>query len=262
MNNTNTSKTSSKKIFIYGLTGRMGREISALIEEVPEFTLVGGTSKSSPQSLVPCDVILDFSHPDALKDNLAEAVALRVPILVGTTGLTATHRELMEEASEEIPVMVAPNTSLGIAVLKNLVLKAASQLDQSYDIEIFEAHHRHKVDAPSGTALDLGKAAEYGRMVNSDDILEWKQPGKSVNLPLDRQGARPVGPIGYAVQRGGGIIGDHSVRFISDEEVIELSHRSLSRRLLARGALRAATWLVDNSHGQPGYYTMDDILGE
>lgn len=257
-----TLNTPPKKIFIYGLTGRMGQEISALINELPEFMLVGGASKSAPQTLLSCDVILDFSHPDALKANLAEAVDAQVPILVGTTGLTAVHRELMEESSEEIPVMYAPNTSLGIAVLKNLVMKAASQLDQHYDIEIFEAHHRHKADAPSGTALELGKAAEYGRMVNSDEILEWRRPGKSVNLPMDRKGARPVGPIGYAVQRGGGIIGDHSVRFISDEEVVELSHRSLSRRLLARGALRAASWLVDNSHGHPGYYTMDDILGD
>ncbi len=253
--------TPQKKIFIYGLSGRMGKEISSLIEEGGIFTLVGGASNSVPQPFLPCDVVLDFSHPDALEVNLSEAIAAQTPIMVGTTGLADVHQKLLEKASEIIPVMVAPNTSLGIAVLKNLVLKAASQLDQSYDIEIFEAHHRHKVDAPSGTALELGKAAEYGRMVNSDDILEWKQPGKSVDLPLDRKGPRPAGPIGYAVQRGGGIIGDHSVRFISDEEVIELTHRSLSRRLLARGALRAAAWLVDNSHGQPGYYTMDDILG-
>lgn len=238
------------KIFIYGITGRMGQEISALIDIMPEYELVGGTSRSTQNALMTCDVALDFSHPASLKANIDEVVAARVPILIGTTGLDDAQTKLCETASKKIPLLYAPNTSLGIAVLKNLVTTAASQLDQSYDIEIFETHHRYKVDAPSGTALSLGESAKKGR-AHSIGSIE--------NLPLERQGGRPLGDIGYAVHRGGGVAGDHAVRFIGDEEIIELSHRSLSRRLLARGALTAAKWLSERAM-EPGFYRMDDVV--
>ena len=241
------------KVFIYGLTGRMGQEISALVSQMPEFELVGGSSLSKPCPLAPCDVVLDFSHPGTLKKNLEEVVTSGTAILVGTTGFTEEEVDLCKDASKKIQVLYAPNTSLGITVLKNLVMKAAAQLDQSYDIEIFETHHREKIDAPSGTALKLGEAAKEGR-------VSWGATGISVNLPLDRQGKRPVASIGYAVHRGGGISGDHAVRFIGDEEVIELSHRSLSRKLFARGALTAAKWLAEQAKDKPGFYGMDDIL--
>lgn len=238
------------KIFIYGITGRMGQEISALIDIMPEYESVGGTSRSAQNALMACDVALDFSHPASLKTNLDEVITARTPILIGTTGLDEAQSKLCEAASNEIPLLYAPNTSLGIAVLKNLVTTAASQLDQNYDIEIFETHHRHKIDAPSGTALSLGESAKKGR-THSIGSIE--------NLPVERQGQRPVGDIGYAVHRGGGVTGDHAVRFIGDEEIIELSHRSLSRRLLARGALTAAKWLAGHAK-EPGFYRMDDVV--
>lgn len=242
------------RVFIYGISGRMGQEISDLTSRSPNFDLVGGTCQTNLYPLLPCDVALDFSHPRALKSNLEEAIAAGIPILVGTTGLMAEEFGLCKDASKKIPVLYAANTSLGITVLKNLVMTAAGQLDQSYDIEIFETHHRQKIDAPSGTALKLGEAARDGRAHSQIT------PGDAANSSLDRQGERPVGSIGYAVHRGGGVTGDHVVRFIGDEEIIELSHRSLSRRLFAQGALMAAKWLAEHAKDKPGLYSMDDIL--
>lgn len=235
-------------IFLYGLTGKMGQEIAALVVEDPSFRVVGGSSRTSPSPLLPCAVAIDFSSPASLKFNLQEAIEHRIPILVGTTGLTEEHFSLLQMASQQIPILQTANTSIGITVLNELVKKAAQLLNDTYDIEIVEAHHRHKVDAPSGTAFFLGNAAALGR-----DIPSW---GDS-NLSLDRKGLREKGSIGFSVQRGGGVFGEHTVRFMGDEEVVELSHRSLSRKLFARGALQAAQWLIR----QPaGLYSMNHVL--
>lgn len=241
--------SSPTRIFIYGLSGKMGKEIASLITATPTLDLVGGSSRSTPSPLRPCDIAIDFSTPENLHKVLQEATALKVPLLIGTTGLTSSQKKFIQEASKTIPILLAPNTSFGITLLQDLVERAAAQLDLSYDIEIFETHHRQKIDAPSGTALCLGESAETGRQ---------NQPE---HLPLDRNGEkRSPGAIGYAVHRGGSVPGDHSVRFIGDEEIIELSHRSLSRSLFARGALKAALWLNGKNSRPPSLYTMKDIL--
>lgn len=237
----------SFKLFLYGLSGKMGKEITSLIEESSTFSLVGGNSSRTPSPLLPCNVAIDFSLPEALQKHLDEVLALQVPILIGTTGLSAEDEAAIKRASQTIPILKASNTSIGIALLSHLVKKAAQSLDESYDIEIFETHHRQKIDSPSGTAITLASAAAEGRNLDLAASL----------LPPDRKGLRPVGNIGYAVHRGGGVFGEHSVRFIGDEEVIELNHRSLSRRLFARGALQAARWLILQ---KPGLYEMRDMF--
>jgi 4-hydroxy-tetrahydrodipicolinate reductase len=155
---------------------------------------------------------------------------------------------LFSSAATKIPLVVSSNMSIGIALLTSFVEKSASFLNESYDIEIAEIHHRHKKDAPSGTALTLGHAAARGRgkMLNE------------VQCDPNRLGERVPGSIGFAVQRGGTVVGDHSIRFIGDEEMLELSHRGLSRAVYARGALRAAEWV---SKQKPGLYSMADVLG-
>lgn len=235
-------------IFLYGLTGKMGREISALAAEDSSFRVVGGSSRTSPSPLLPCAVAIDFSSPTSLNANLKEAIEHHIPLLVGTTGLTEEHFSHLEIASKQIPILQTANTSIGITVLNELVNKAAQLLNDTYDIEIVEAHHRHKVDAPSGTALSFGKAAALGR---------GKSPSNDANLSLDRKGLREKGSIGFSVQRGGGVFGEHTIRFMGDEEVVELTHRCLSRKLFARGALQAAQWL---SHQPPGLYSMNHVL--
>lgn len=235
------------KIFVYGLTGKMGKEIKDLVSLNPTLEICG-TSRSAPHVLSSCHVAVDFSHPHALETTLNEAVRQGTPLLIGTTGLSADHEKLIKLTSKRIPIFYTANTSLGIAVLNRLVRIAAQLLDDAYDIEIFETHHRYKVDAPSGTAITLGKSAALGRGIDFQEIF----------LNPDRSGARAQGTFGFSVQRGGGACGEHKIRFMGDEEVLELSHTSYSRRLLARGALKAALWVKDQ---KPGLYTMEDMLG-
>ena len=193
------------------------------------------------------EVLIDFSAPPALAGNLGAARAAGIPLLIGTTGLDADHHALIDAAAAEIPVLQTGNTSLGVTLLARLVREAAARLGPDWDIEIVEMHHRMKADAPSGTALLLGEAAAAGRGAALD------------TLRADRHdGPRCEGAIGFASLSGGNFAGEHRVILAGEQERLTLSHSAENRAIFARGAVRAAVWLI----GQPpGRYTMDDVLG-
>ena len=194
------------------------------------------------------DVLVDFSAPAALQASLDRAVSANVPILIGTTGLDDLAEPRIAAAAEQVAVLRAANTSLGIALLAELTERAAKVLGEDWDIEIAETHHRMKADAPSGTALMLGEAAARGR-------------GTPLDAERGRDGTglkRAPGAIGFASLRGGTVAGDHDVLFLGAEERLVLSHRAENRTIFARGALAAARFLV----GQPaGLYSMRDVVG-
>jgi len=222
-------------IGIFGGGGRMGRAIADAVAGRDDIRVV----EDRP------DIFVDFSAPEALPQHLDAAVAAGKPILIGTTGLTGDHQRLIDEVSAHIAVLQAANTSLGVTLLARLVREAAARLGEGWDIEILEMHHRHKVDAPSGTSLLLGRAAAEGRGIALEPVIE-------------RAGGRRSGEIGFAVMRGGSVAGDHHIVFAGDGERIELGHRAESRAIFAQGAVRAALWLA----GKPaGRYAMDDVLG-
>ncbi len=236
---------------IYGSQGRMGQAIVGELANLGARHAGGADVRDDPAVLAAtADVLVDFSTPVALAAHLAAARAHRTPIVIGTTGLSQEHHALIDDAASEIAVLQTGNTSLGVTLLAQLVREAAARLDIDWDIEIVEMHHRHKVDAPSGTALLLGAAAADGRGATLGDI--------SVNDRAGVTGARSEGTIGFASLRGGSVIGDHSVVLASEGERIELTHRADSRAIFARGAVRAALWLA----GRPaGRYTMGEVLG-
>ena len=195
------------------------------------------------------DIFIDFSAPEGLEAHLQTALAAERPLVIGTTGLTADHHAMIDEVARSIPVLQAANMSLGVNVLAHLVRQAAARLGEDWDIEITEMHHRHKVDAPSGTALLLGQAAAEGRRVVLDDVSDRGRDGIA--------GPRAPGHIGFAALRGGSVAGDHQLIFATDGERIELGHRAESRAIFARGAIEAALWLL----GKPsGRYSMADML--
>jgi 4-hydroxy-tetrahydrodipicolinate reductase len=227
-------------ITIFGASGRMGRAIAEIAAEREDVTIVG----EEP------DVFVDFSAPAALAGNLAEAEEAGRPIVIGTTGLEAEHQRLINDASARIAVLQAANTSLGVNLLAHLVREAAARLGPDWDIEIVEMHHRHKADAPSGTALLLGRAAAEARGVSLDEVSDRGRDGIT--------GPRATGRIGLAALRGGSVAGEHQVIFAGEGERLELGHRAESREIFARGAVQAALWLQDKSAGR---YTMADVLG-
>lgn len=239
------------KIGIIGSKGRMGAALVAAITDAGH-AHAGGIDKGDDVVgfAATCDVLVDFSAPAALEDNLDAAVGAGVPILIGTTGLEERHHFLIDDAARDIAVLQTGNTSLGVTLLAHLVREAAARLGPDWDIEIAEMHHRMKVDAPSGTALLLGQAAAAGRGVELAAVSERGRDGMT--------GGRAEGAIGFASLRGGTVAGDHSVLFAGDEEVVTLSHRAENRMIFARGAVKAAAWLIDQS---PGRYTMGDVLG-
>ncbi|MBY0302796.1 MULTISPECIES: 4-hydroxy-tetrahydrodipicolinate reductase [Sphingomonas] len=238
-------------IGIYGSNGRMGRAI-ATIAEGEGATVAGGVDAGGdPFPLAQtADVLVDFSTPAALESHLAAAVAARTPIVIGTTGLMPTHHALIEQAADDIAVLQTGNTSLGITLLNILVREAAARLGADWDIEIAEMHHRHKVDAPSGTALLLGEAAAAGRGTRLAEVRVDSRAGLV--------GARSEGTIGFASLRGGSVVGDHQVIFAGEGERIEIGHRGEDRTIFARGALKAALWLAGRA---PGRYAMAEVLG-
>ena len=195
-------------------------------------------------------VLVDFSAPGALEGNLDAAVAAGVPIVVGTTGLEERHHFLCDAAADAVAVLQTGNTSLGVTLLAHLVREAASRLGEDWDIEIVETHHRMKVDAPSGTALLLGEAAAKGRAVSLAEEAVRGRDGIT--------GARKAGTIGFASLRGGTVAGDHTVHFLADNERLSLSHLAENRAIFARGAVRAAEWLIGRAAGR---YTMPEVLG-
>lgn len=233
---------------ILGSTGRMGQAILAALEVNPRCRLsIAGTRLNATEVFQSSDVVIDFTTPDALISHAGFSHRFRKPLVIGTTGLTAEHDARLQETAKTVPLVVSPNMSIAVTLLASLAHQAAEILDESYDIEISELHHRHKKDAPSGTALMLGTAVSQGK----GKLLA------ALCSPDDRQGPRPSGVIGFSSQRGGSVVGDHVVRFIGDEDMIELSHRGFSKNLYAKGALRAAEWVVTQ---KPGLYSMADVL--
>ncbi|MFL6599987.1 MAG: 4-hydroxy-tetrahydrodipicolinate reductase [Steroidobacteraceae bacterium] len=258
---------------IIGVSGRMGRELVRAACNNPDLSVAAAVaSAASPAigkdageladintigvrvtndlaaALSAADVAIDFSAPSATQSNLTACRLARKPLLIGTTGFAADLSAAFEAAATDIPVLVAPNTSLAVTLLIELVRQAARALPAQFDIEIVEAHHRMKRDAPSGTALALGKAAAEGRNQTFDKSAATVRTGGT---------ARQDGEIGYAVVRGGDIVGEHAVLFAGIGESLTLSHRASDRAVFARGALQAAAWLVAQP---PGQYFMRDLV--
>lgn len=237
-------------IGIYGSLGRMGQ---AIINAAPDFgvKVAGGADASDDPAVIAAaaDVLIDFSSPSALAAHLAAARAAGKPIIIGTTGLNAEQHALIDDAATDIAVLQTGNTSLGVNLLASLVRDAAARLGSDWDIEVIEMHHRHKVDAPSGTALMLGEAAAQGAGTALADAKVTDRAGLT--------GARAEGTIGFASLRGGSVVGDHTVIFATGGERIELTHRADDRSLFANGALRAALWIAGQ---KPGRYAMDSVL--
>lgn len=276
---------------IFGITGRMGQSLLQALRESPETSrlhLSGAVASStsarlgqdagaagggpahagvsgargggdSTGVLITADVgagirgaavAVDFSLADCVVAHAKACAAAGVPILVGVTGIDAAGRSALAAAARDIPVLIAPNTSVGVSVVGKLVSLAAAALGPSFDVEIFEAHHRMKRDAPSGTALALGEAVAQARAVALNDVASYTRSGTSE--------PRSPGSIGFSSMRAGDIAGEHTVIFAGDGERVEITHRATDRITFARGALRAAEWLI----GRPaGLYGMQDVLG-
>lgn len=225
------------RISLFAPDGRMGKAIAAAAANDPAFEINHEHG----------DVLVDFSAPTALQDSLDRAVSAAVPILIGTTGLDDLADRRITAAAKDIAVLRAANTSLGVALMAELVERASRVLGSEWDIEISETHHRNKADSPSGTALLLGQAAAAGRSTP----LEAERARLGIGLK------RKQGAIGFASLRGGTVAGDHDVMFLGPDERLILSHRAESRTIFARGALAAARFLV----GKPaGLYTMRDVI--
>ena len=262
-------------VAVLGVSGRMGRCLVRAIRESEDMTLSGALASPDSASLgrdagevaqagpvaveVTSDrdralanaaIAIDFTLPEAIADNLAAAAARRIPIVIGTTGLDAERHALIRRASEKLPVLVAPNMSLAVNLFFSLVGSAAAALPGDYDIEIVEAHHRHKADAPSGTALRLGEIAAGARNTTLGTVGVYGRAGSATT--------RSPGAIGFASVRAGDIVGEHHVLFAGSGETLELVHRATDRMTFAHGALAAARWLAGR---QPGLYGMADVLG-
>lgn len=266
---------SDTKIAVTGAAGRMGRELVRIISETPGVTVSGATETpgsphigadigtlaglpplgisvtSDPAALASAsDAIIDFTTPAATVEMAAHAAKAGIVHVIGTTGLDEKEEAAIEAASRHAPVIKAGNMSLGINLLTSITRRVAEALDTDFDIEIVEMHHRQKVDAPSGTALMLGKAAAEGRGI---DLT-----AASVRTRDGHTGPRRRGDIGFATLRGGTVIGDHTVVFAGNGERIEITHRAGDRSIFARGAVKAAVW---GRGKEPGLYTMIDVLG-
>jgi len=252
--------TEPLKIAVAGALGRMGRAVAAVVQADPALQLAarfdrpgaGGPDLIDQAAALACaDVVIDFTT-GAASTALAEACAARggPALVIGSTGFEPAELARLAAAAGKVAILRAGNFSLGVNMLMGLVEQAARALPADYDIEIFEAHHRRKIDAPSGTALMLGEAAARGRGVELAAVARHAREGIT--------GARPEGEIGFSVMRAGGVIGEHSVVFGADEEILTLTHSAIDRGLFAKGAVAAARWLA----GRPaGEYDMRDVLG-
>lgn len=266
---------SDLKIGVAGCAGRMGRAVIRRICETAGCVVAGGIEQPGNEALgqdlgtlagleplglsagedagalfAACDVVIEFAAPEASARDAALAAGTGTAYVVGTTGLTTGQQAEIDAAAKRAPIIQAANFSLGINVLLSLTRRLSGILDEDFDIEVLEMHHRHKVDAPSGTALALGVAAAEGRKVDLDTVSDRGRDGIT--------GERGRGDIGFAVLRGGNVAGDHTVIFAAEDERIELTHKATDRAIFARGAVHAALWLA----GQPaGLYSMEDILG-
>jgi 4-hydroxy-tetrahydrodipicolinate reductase len=263
------------RIGIVGCGGRMGQMLVREVLATAGATLSGGTERSGADAVgrdigqmiggdalgvaVGCDAselfaasdaVIDFTAPAATVLHAELAAEKRCALIVGTTGLSPDQEQALRQAATRTRIVWSANMSVGVNLLLALVEKVAATLAEDYDIEVVEMHHRHKVDAPSGTALALGKAAAAGRGVRLDDVKQAVRDGHT--------GARPRGEIGFATLRGGDVVGDHDVIFAADGERLILGHKASSRQVFAKGAVRAALWAKDKP---AGLYSMKDVLG-
>lgn len=248
------------RIGIAGITGRMGR---LLAEEVPAAgaTLAGGTSRAGgAPGLLPdfgalcgvSDVVIDFTHAHVARSHAQAAADSGTPLILGTSGLSPADEAAVAEAAKRIPIVYAANFAPGVNLFLAIAERMAAALPPAqYDAEIVEMHHRQKVDAPSGTAIALGRAVAAGRGTTLE--AAGKESGRDGHT-----GARGTGTIGFAALRGGQVVGDHTLIFAAASEQISLTHRSFDRRVYATGAVRAALWAKGRA---PGLYSMKDVLG-
>ena len=241
---------------INGAKGRMGQAVARVLDETKQ-TIVAKFGRADMADLTRADAVIDFSTPEASLALLAacagEGLARPRPLVhvIGTTGFTPEERDQLSNYADQVVIIQSGNFSLGINLLMGLLKQASARLAASeWDIEILEAHHKRKVDAPSGTALMLGEAAAYGRGVSLDRVKVAARDGIT--------GARREGDIGFSVVRAGGIVGEHSAILASQDEIITLSHSARERTLFARGAVQAALW---GRKQQAGLYDMQDVLG-
>jgi 4-hydroxy-tetrahydrodipicolinate reductase len=236
---------------LLGASGRMGRAIAAVAAETGQLEIVasiGAPRNDLATALRGGDVVLDFSRAAAAEVHLEACRKAKKPLLLGTTGHAPSIEQPLEVAAREIPLLIAPNTSIGIAVLLELVRRAGRTLPGEFDVEIYEAHHRDKRDAPSGTALAIGETIARARGTTLDACRARPRDGARV---------RKSGEIGFAVMRAGDIVGEHEVHFAAMGERPTVRHQATDRAVFARGAVRAAVWLA----GQPpGRYGMGDVL--
>lgn len=253
------------RVAIIGAAGRMGRELCRAAIDDPEIELVGGTVEPgapelgsdlgglcgtvemgiyATEDLPEADAIVEFSTPEASVEHLR----FDTPHVIGTTGLSAEQQAQVGAAASEKPIVLAPNMSVGVNLLGEVVRELSEKLGALYDIELVETHHRHKQDAPSGTALYLAEAAAEGRGHQLDEMASYGRRG---------QQPREEGEIGIHALRGGAVVGEHRVIFYSQGEEIEVTHRALSRQTFAMGAMRAAKFAASST---PGLYTMSDVL--
>lgn len=263
------------KAGVVGLGGRMGSLIARSLLESPDFVLAGALEDSahpligrdaceilggSPRGVVvassmedafsQCECIIDFTFPEVTLDVCSFAAAAGKAMVIGSTGFTEEQKKRIEALSRAVPIVLSPNMSIGVNILLKIVSDVAGMLDESYDAEIVEAHHRLKKDAPSGTALALAQAVATGRGIALEDHARYERHGII--------GARPKGEIGIQTVRAGDIVGEHVVMFAGPGERIEITHKAHSRENFARGAVRAAQWVTGRA---PGMYSMMDVLG-
>ena len=263
------------KIGMVGCAGRMGRMLVETIVGTPDCEPAGGTEAPGSDAIgrdlgavagtgtldlivgddakalfEAADVVIDFTTPGASVLHADLAAAAGTALVIGTTGLNADQVKAIKKAAAAVPIVHAANMSVGVNLVLGLTRQVAGLLGYDYDIEVVEMHHRHKVDAPSGTALAIGRAAAEGRGVDLDSVSQRVRDGHT--------GPRGVGDIGFATLRGGDVVGEHTVIFAGDGERIEITHKAAARAVFARGAVRAALWLADR---KPGLYSMHDVLG-
>lgn len=263
------------RLIVMGAGGRMGRALAQTVIDSDGLELVGAIERAGSDNIgqdigalvgrspigvcvgddpVPlftkAEGVLDFTSPASSCDYAGLAAQARIVHVIGTTGFSPEDDRKIDAAARHAVIIRSGNMSLGVNLLAALVKQAAAALDADWDVEVLEMHHRHKVDAPSGTALLLGEAAAEGRDISLADHADRGRDGHT--------GERKRGDIGFAVLRGGTVVGDHAVSFAGPHEMIELSHRALDRSIFARGAIKAAMW----GRGQkPGLYSMADVLG-
>ena len=257
------------KIALAGAGGRMGQAIMGLIQESEKFELAAAIVRENgrafegnlagkmgekivsndPEMLGRGEVIVDFTEPEATMLNLEMAVKYERGMVIGTTGFSNDQEKKIQDAAMKIPIVYCANTSMGVAILRQITQQVAALLDENWDVEITETHHNQKIDAPSGTALMLGHGVAKARGGTLDKLRGDRQDGAA--------GARKKGEIGFAVRRGGDVAGEHTVSFFGTQERIEITHRANSRMIFAQGALKAAAFIKAQ---KSGLYDMDDVL--